>query len=139
MAGERQNAFWQGGNKQSIQAVRPDTTATITYSVGIVEKNMRVKAIRFYGQQATVGTSLTAEVFARTLAGAAGNTLQSAATDVAFATAAAAKTGVAASLTATPANLRLSENQLLEVVLTATAITTGPGEFVTKVEFEPIT
>jgi hypothetical protein len=141
MAGERQNSYWQGGNKQSLQGIADlsGTPATQTHAVGVVEKNMRVKAIRFYGSVAVTATTLTAEVFARTTAGAAGNTLQSAATDIDFASDAAAKAGVAASLTATPEDLRLVENQLLEVVFTAASVTVGPDDLLTKVEFEPIT
>lgn len=134
-----QNNRFEGG-KGSVQVALPlgvGAVSTQTKVVASVPKNCVVKAIRFYGQGAVTGTSITAEVFARTSAGAAGNTLQSAATSVAFATAAAGKTGVAASLTATAANLRLNEDRLLEVVVTATSITVGPGDLLVAIEFEP--
>lgn len=132
------SAFFEGG-KGSIQGVAALGTGAVTTQtkiVGVVPKDLKVKDIRFYGQAAVTGT-LTAEVFARTSAGAAGNTLQSAATDIAFASAAAGKTGVAASLTDTVANLSIDEDQLIEVVVTATSVTAGPGDLGVKVEFEP--
>lgn len=134
------NNFFQGG-KGSIQqriALGTGAVSTDTHIVGAVPKKMRVTSIRIYGQAAVTGTSITAEVFARTTAGAAGNTLQSAARDIKFASAAAGKAGVAASLTATSANLVLAEGQLLEVTITATSITAGPDDVLVEVEFTPL-
>lgn len=122
---------------QRVVALGTGAVSTQTVAVGRIPLKSRVKAIRAVGQGAVTGTSITAEVFARTTAGAAGNTLQSAATDVKFASQAAARTGVAASLTATLANLDLAAGQLLEAVITASSVTAGPGDLVIEVELEP--
>jgi hypothetical protein len=133
------NHFYEGG-KGSVQGVVPlgvSSVSTQTKIVGVVPKKCRVKSIRLYGQATVTGTSITAEVFARTAAGGAGNTLQSAARDIKFASAAAGKAGVDASLTATGANLNLDEGQLIEVVVTASSITAGPGDLLVEVEYQP--
>lgn len=140
MADRRASRFHGGGNNLTVQQVVALGTGAVTTQtriVGSVPQNARLVGIRFYGQAAVTGTTLTAEVFARTAAGAAGVTLQSAATDIKFASAAAAKTGVAASLTATASDLRPAENQLLEVVFTATAITVGPDDLLVEIDYEP--
>lgn len=134
--------FFEGGKGsiQGIVALGTGSVATQTRIVGVVPKKMRVKNIRFHAQAVATGTTptLTAEVFARTSAGAAGNTLQSAATNIIFADAAAAKAGSAASLTATTANLDLAEPQLIEVVVTAGGtVSAGPGDLLVEIEFEP--
>ena len=133
------NEYYGGGLKQEIQAVAALGTSSVTTqtkAVGATRRKLRVKSIRFYGSAAVTGTSLTAEVFARTTAGAAGNTLQASATDVAFASEAAARAGTAATLTATGANLVLDEGQLLEVTFTASSVTAGPDDVLTVVEYE---
>jgi len=111
--------------------------STQTKIVGCVPQNCRVIGVRYYGQAAPTATALTAQTYARTTAGATGNSLQSAATDIDFASAAAAKAGTAASTTATYANLRLDEGQLLEVTVTATACTGGPGDLLVEIDYEP--
>lgn len=140
MADRRASDLAKGGNNQSIQGVNPLGTgavSTLTFIAGCVPRDMRVVGITYYGQDAPTATALTAELFARTTAGAAGNTLQSAATDIDFATQAAARAGVAASLTTTGANLNLDEGQLLECTVTATSCTAGPGDLLVEVDFEP--
>ncbi len=127
-----------GGNNQSLTvaiALGVSTVATQTRSVGSIPRDAIIRGIRYYGQTAVTATTLTAECFARTLAGAAGLTLQGAATDIDFATAAAARTGVEATLAA-PANLRPSENQLIECVLTDSSTTVGPGDLVVEIQYE---
>lgn len=129
-----------GGNNQSIQAVIPLGTGAVstqTKVVGSVPRDCRVVGIRMYGQAAPTATALTAQVFARTTAGAAGNDL-CADKDIDFASAAAAKAGVAATLESTnPEHLNLSENQLLEVVVTADTCSAGPGDLLVEIDFEP--
>lgn len=134
------NAFFEGGkgSLQAVVALGTGAVSTQTKIVGCAGKKCRVRSIRFYGQAAVTGTTITAEVFARTTAGAAGSTLQSAAKDIKFASAAAGKAGVDASLTATTTNLSLAEGQLLEVTFTATSITAGPGDLLVEVEMEPL-
>ncbi len=134
------NDFYGGGKNQSVQVVIPLGTGAVTTqtkTVGSVPRDCIVTGIRFYGQSAPTATTLTAEVFARTTAGAAGNTQQSAATDIDFASGVLALAGVEASLTATEANLRLVENQLFEVVVTAASATVGPGDLLVEIEFVP--
>lgn len=111
--------------------------STQTKLVGTIPVAGKIQSITFVGQAAVTGTSITAEVFARTAAGAAGNTLQSAAKDIKFASAGAALTGTAASLTATTANLTLAAGQAFEVVFTATSITAGPGDVSVEIVFVP--
>jgi len=130
----------RGGNNQSIQGVvvlGTGAVSTQTKIVGSIPQKCRVVGIRFYGQAGPTATTLTAQVYARTTSGATGNSLQSAATDIDFASAAAAKTGVAASLTTTYANLRLTENQLLEVTVTASGCSAGPGDLLVEIDYEP--
>lgn len=132
------NRFEGGkGSIQGVVALGTGAVSTATKIIGVVPKKARVTSIRIYQQADITGTSLTAEVFARTTAGATGNTLQSAATSLDVADAAAGKAGQAASLTATTANLHLSEGQLLEVTFTASSVTAGPGDVLVEVEFEP--
>jgi hypothetical protein len=136
----RGNNWFKGGRDQAVQVVLPLGTGAVstqTKAIAVVPKNCRVTGIRLTGSAGVTGTSITAEVHARTAAGAAGNTLQSAATDVKFANEAAARTGVAASLTATKANLLLRAGQMLQVVVTASSITAGPGDVVVTVLYEP--
>ena len=64
-------------------------------------------------------------------------TLQSAATDIDFGSAALAKAGVAATLTTTQSSLRPGEGQLIEVTVTAGTCTGGPGDLVVEIDFEP--
>jgi hypothetical protein len=135
------NNWFQGG-KGSVQQVLPLGTGSVTTQtkvIGVMPKKGLVKEIRFHGQGAVTGTTITAEVFARTTAGATGATLQSAARDIKFGSVEAAKAGVTASLTATAPNRMLAEGQLLEVVVTASSITAGPGDFLIEIEFEPRT
>jgi len=134
------NDFWRGGGKQVVQGIAPlgaSTVTTIDHIVGSIPKNCVVTGIRFYGQVGPTATSLTAEVFARTTAGAAGVTLMSAAADIDFASDAIALAGVQGSLTATNADLRPAEDRLLEVTVTANTCTGGPGDLLVSVEFEP--
>lgn len=134
------SVFFQGGTRQALQMVVPLGTGAVstqTKIVAVVPKTLRVTGIRYHGQAAVTGTSLTAQVFARTTAGGSGNSLQSAATSVAFGSAAAALAGVAASLTTTAAHLRLVKNQVLEVVITASGVTAGPGDLIVAIEFSP--
>lgn len=134
------NHFFEGG-KGSIQGVVPLGTGSVTddtvKAIGVVPKRCRVTSIRVYGQAAVTATTLTALIYARTTAGAAGNALNTAA-DIDFASAAAAKAGVEATLTTTQANLVLEEGQLLELHVDADSASAGPGDVVVEVEFEPI-
>lgn len=142
MADRRASDLSRGGNNQSIQGILPlgaGAVTTQTRVVGCVPRNCRVVGIRFYGQDAPTATSLTAEVFARTTAGAAGVTLQSAATDIDFASQAIALAGVDAALTATVTDLHLEEGQLLECVVTANTVNPGPDDLLVEIDFEPRT
>jgi hypothetical protein len=122
---------------QRVVSLGTGAVATATRVVGVMPVAGRVTGIRISGQAAVAGTALTAEIYARGTAGGAGNTQQSAALDVKFASAAAAKTGVAAALTATDANLVLEAGQMFEVVITATAITAGPDDLLVAITFVP--
>lgn len=134
------NEFYAGGRRQTVQQVVPlgaGAVTTQTKVVGVVRRDMRVKGIRFHGQVAPTATALTAEVRARPTSGGAAVTLQSAATNIDFATDAAALAGVEASLTATYANRDLDQDQLLEVTITADTVSAGPGDLLVSVEYEP--
>lgn len=134
-----QNARYEGG-EGSIQrtiALGTGAVATGTHVLGVVPKKCIPVAVRFYGQGAVVATSLTGQVYARTLAGAAGESIQSEARDIKFASAAAAKAGVAGSLATARDGTHLSENQLLEVVITGDTCSQGPGDLVVVVDYKP--
>ncbi len=140
MANRRGGHRSKGGDNQSLQQVINLGTGAVStgnHIVGVVPQNCRVVGIRFHGQSAPTATSLTIEVFERTSAGAAGNTLQASATDIDFASAAAAKTGISASLTTTQSSLRLTEGQLVEATVTANTVNPGPGDLVVEIDFEP--
>lgn len=122
---------------QGVVALGTGAVATQTKILFRTPYKGRVQGIKIQSQAAVTGTSITAEVFARTVAGAAGNTLQSAAADVKFASEAAAKAGIDATLTGTEANLDLSAEQLIEVVITATSITAGSGDLLVSLELAP--
>ena len=133
-----ENEFYGGGANQSLQRTIPLGTGSVTTQtriVGVIPRNCRVKRVRFAGQGAVTGTTLTAQVVARTRTGGAGVNLLTAALDVKFGTEAAARVGVAGTLSA--AGSRPDEDQLVEVTLTAASITGGPGDFVVEVEFAP--
>ncbi|MFW6201948.1 MAG: hypothetical protein ACOC8B_05180 [Gemmatimonadota bacterium] len=134
------SAFYEGG-KGSIQGVAPLGTSSVSddteHIIGVVPKKCRVTSIRFYGQEAPTATTLTAQVEARTLAGASGDTITSA-TDIDFDDEAAAKAGVEATLTSTDEDLILEEGQLLELHIDADSASAGPGDLLTEVEFEPL-
>ena len=133
------NRFFEGG-EGSIQQVIPLGTGAVstqTKIVGAVPKNFVLESVAFYGQAGVTATTLTAQVYARTRAGAAGKTVQSAAADIDFASAALAKTGVAAGLTTTLADQRLDNWQLLEVVITANTCSAGPGDLLVDITFKP--
>jgi len=130
----------RGGENQSLQQVIHLGTGAVTtgnHIVGVVPQNCRVTGVYFHGQSAPTASSLTIEVFERTSAGAAGNTLQASATDIDFGSAALAKTGVAASLTTTQSSLRLTEGLLIEATVTANTVNPGPGDLVVEIDFEP--
>lgn len=150
-------SMWEGGKPNRHTAVTPKTlsknagvrsiqriislgtgaVSTATRIVGIMPKGGgKVIAIKFAGQAAVTGTSLTAEVKKISADGATSTTLQSAATDVLF-TASTDDEANAASLTATTANLTVAEDLVLEVVLTANAVTAGPDDFVVTIDFVP--
>lgn len=132
------SAFYEGGKGsiQGVVALGTSSVSTQTKIVGVVPKDMKVTSIRFYGQSAVTATTLTAQVFARTSAGATGNDLCSD-TDI-DTSEAALKAGVAATLEATnPEHLWLDEGQLLEVTVSAGTCSAGPGDLLVEVEFEP--
>ena len=132
------NDYLGGGRKQELEVVVPLGTGAVstqTNLVGRAPRKMRVTGIRFHGQAAVTGTSLTAEVNKLTTAGAADASMQSSATDIAFASAAAALAGVAAATDAT--EQIIDEGQPIEVDFTATAITAGPGDTLVQLEWEP--
>lgn len=132
------SAFYEGGkgSVQGVAALGTGAVSTQTKIVGTIPKKCRVTSIRFYGQSAPTASALTAQVHARTAAGAAGNDLCSATSlDT---TAALLKAGVEATLESTnPEHLVLDEGQLLEVVFTADTVNPGPGDVLVEVEFEP--
>lgn len=131
------NRFAGGeGSLQNVIVLGTGSVSTQTKVVGSIPKNARITGIRFYAQAAPTATSLTAECFARTAAGATGLTLQGSATDIDFASAAAAKTGIAATLASEP-NVRVDENQLIEVTVTANTVNPGPGDLLVEVQFAP--
>lgn len=109
---------------------------TATYLLGAQKIKGRITDIRFYGQSAVTGTSLTAEVFKVATDGNSTTTLQSAATDVKI-TASTDGTKLAASLTATKGDLDILKDQLLQVVITANTVGTGPGDLVVEVVYDP--
>lgn len=128
------------GSIQGVVALGTGAVTTQTRVVGVVPKKLRVSGIRIYQQGDIAGTTptLTAEVYARTTAGAAGNSLQSSTVNMDVADAAAGKAGQDASLTTTEANLDLAEGQLIEVVFTAGGtVSTGPGDVLVEIEFVP--
>lgn len=131
------NRFEGGkGSIQGIVALGTSSVTTQTRVVGVVPKKCRVTSIRFYGQSATTATALTAQVFARTTAGATGNDL-CADTDIDL-SAAALQAGVEATLESTnPEHLNLVEGQLLVVTVTANSASAGPGDLLVEVEYEP--
>lgn len=134
----RGNNQFQGG-ENSLQNVIPLGTGAVstqTKIVGSMPKYGRVLGIRMYGQAAVTATSLVAEVFARTKAGATGLTLQTAPVDIEFTTEALAKAGVAVALESEP-NVRLLQDQLVEVVITADTCNAGPGDLLVEIEYEP--
>jgi hypothetical protein len=132
------NKNYEGGVEtfQQVVALGVSNVTTQTKVVGAIPKNCRLRAIRFYGQGAVTATSLTAECFARTTAGATGVTMQTAAKDIKFGTAAAGLAGVAA-VVATGTGQYTDKQQLVEVVVTADTCTAGPGDFLVVVEYEP--
>lgn len=133
------SAFFEGGKGsiQGVVALGTGAVSTQTKIIGVVPKKLRVTDIRFYVQGATTGTALTAQVFARTTAGATGNDLCTD-TSIDVADAATGKTGLDITLESTnPEHLDLVEGQLLEVVVTANAVTVGPGDLLVEIEFEP--
>lgn len=132
---------FRGGPQQTIQSVIPlgvSTVTTQTKVVGVVPQNARVKGIEIFGQAGPTATALTAQVYARTLAGATGDALLSAAADIDFASAAAAKAGVRGVLVTNGATLRLEAGRLIEVTITADTASAGPGDLTVVVEYEPI-
>lgn len=131
------NRFEGGkGSVQGVVALGTGAVSTQTRAVGVVPKKCRVTSIRLYGTSAVTATALTAQVFARTTAGATGNDL-CADTNIDL-TAAALQAGVETTLESTnPEHLHLDEGQLLVVVVTASSATAGPGDLLVEVEFEP--
>ena len=133
------NKFYEGGKGsiQGVVALGTGAVSTQTKIIGVVPKKARVTGIRYYVQAAATATALTAQVFARTAAGAAGNDLN-ADTSIDVADAATGKTGIETTLESTnPDHLWLAEGQLLEVVVTASSATAGPGDLLVEIEFEP--
>lgn len=136
MAGE--NDFYGGGKNQSLQRVIPlgvGSVTTQTRTVGTIPRNCRVKKVKFHGQGAVTAAVLTAMVVVRDAEGGNGENLLTAAADIDFATAAAARVGVEGIIDASEASI--DEDQLLECVITATTATAGPGDLVVEVEFAP--
>lgn len=132
------NRFEGGkGSVQGVVALGTGAVTTQTKIIGAVPKKCRVTDIRYYVQAAATATALTAQVFARTTAGATGNDLN-ADTSIDVAGAATGKTGIDTVLESTnPEHLHLDEGQLLEVVVTADTASAGPGDLLVEVEFEP--
>lgn len=134
------SAFYRGGARhlQRAVAVADNADGTSQHAIGVIPFHCRVAGIRYYGQVDVDGDALTAEVYARALNGGVGVSLQSAATDVAFASQTAARAGVAAGLTATTEHLYLKAGQLLEVEVVADSLSQGPGEILVVVEVVPV-
>lgn len=125
--------------KRTVARVLPLGTgavSTATYLLGVVPVAGKVLGIQFVGQAAVTGTSITAEVLVRSADGNSTTTLQASATDVKI-TASTDETVLAATLTATTANLTLTANAVLEVMITASSITAGPGDVIVQVVYLP--
>lgn len=127
------------GSPRIIRRTLPLGTGAVstgTFLLGFSEVKGRVTAIRYGGQAAVTGTAITAEVKKTSTDGNTDTTLQSAATDIKL-TASTDETKIAASLTTTQQDLNINKDQLLQVVITCTAITAGPGDVVVEVVVDP--
>lgn len=119
-----------------VIALGTSTVTTGTHLVGFAHVKGRIKAVRFGGQGAVTGTSLTAEVKKVSADGDTSTSLQSAAKDIKLTTS-TDETELEASLSTTAGALDVLKGQLFEVVITADSVTAGPGDVVVEVEIEP--
>lgn len=134
------NFFFKGGPGalQGTAALGVSSVADVNKVVGTVPFRLRVTSVKVYQQADITGTGLTMDLFARTTAGAAGNSLLASTVSLDVANAAAGKAGQSATLSATKSNLILSKGQMLEAVFDATSVTAGPGDVTVVVEFTPL-
>lgn len=109
--------------------------STQTALLGIVPTSGgKVTAVSVVKQATVTGTSLTADVKQRSADGSTSTSVLNAAIDVKAATNNAASAGT---LSGTAANLALTAGNALEVVVTASSITAGPGDLFVLVEWVP--
>ena len=126
------------GSLQNVIVLGTGAVSTQTKIMGLLPKNCAVTGVRYHGQGAvTASGGLTAEAFARTTAGATGVSLQASATDIKFGSAALALAGTAATLTTTSGDQYASENQVVEVTVTTSNCSAGPGDLLVEVEYAP--
>lgn len=111
--------------------------STQTILLGIMPASGgKVQSIKFAGQAAVTGTSITAEVFKRSADGNSTTTLQASATDIKL-TASTDEVALSATLTATTADRTVAGGLVLECTITCSSITAGPGDLIIDVEFVP--
>lgn len=110
---------------------------TATYPLGSTPIKGRIKGVRYSGSAAVTGTAITADVQRIATDGNSATSVQSAATDVKI-TSGTDKTTLSATLASNGSGtLDLPKNTQLQVVVTANAITAGPGDLVVEVDIEP--
>jgi hypothetical protein len=128
------------GSPRVIRAVLPLGTGAVTTQtklIGMSEVRGRVREIRFAGQGAVTGTSITAAVHKLSADGNTSTSLQSAARDIKLTTG-NDETKITASLASNRSTLVLTKDQLLECIITAGSITAGPGDVVVEIVVEPL-
>jgi hypothetical protein len=125
--------------KRPLNRVLPLGTgavSTATYLLPPMPVAGKVVAIHYVGAAAVTGTSITAEVAKRAADGNSTTTLQASATDVKI-TSSTDNTLLSATLTATTANLTCTAGTVLQVTITASSITAGPGDLAVQVVYVP--
>lgn len=135
------SASFEGGLNTITRVIALGTGAVSSAShvVGAFPKRGKIVRIRYKGLVAVVGTTFTADTV---IAPPDGSTpslmLQTAPTDIEFDSVAEARIGVEATLNPTlQANRGGLDGQMLIVVLTAAGVTSGPGDLLVEVAFEP--
>ncbi len=133
------SAHFEGGRGLIERVISLGTggVGTGTFPIGRVPKRCRIVRIRINGQGVVTGTSLTAMVRLWDTAATVTSDLQAAAADIKFLTATAARLGLVPALHADQARRNAVDGQIVDCVVTATAITVGPGDVLVEVEFEP--
>lgn len=133
------SAHFEGGRGliESVISLGTGGVGTGTFPIGRVPKRCRIVRIRINGTAVVVGTSLTAMVRVWNTAATVTSDLLAAAADIKFTTATAARLGLVPALHADQARRDAVDGQIVDCVITATAITAGPGEVLVEVEFAP--